>query len=47
MGKSATFLPVGKDFTNTARNFLPVGNAGLQIFDSQLPDRILIPAAVR
>jgi hypothetical protein len=26
MGKWATFLPVGKDFTIPARNFLPVGN---------------------
>jgi hypothetical protein len=44
MRKLANFLPVGKDFTIPARNFLPVGNAGLQASDFQLPDRALTPA---
>jgi hypothetical protein len=44
MRKSAHLQPVGKGFTNPARNFLPAGNAGLQASGFQLPDRTLPPA---
>jgi len=38
-GKSAKFLPVGKDFTIPARFFLPVGNAG----DLNGVQRVMLP----
>ena len=44
IGKSANFLPVGKDFTIPARNFLPVGKPGLQASDFQLTGRTLTSA---
>jgi len=39
MGKLANFLPVGKDFTIPARNFLPVGKPSLKASDFLLTDR--------
>jgi len=42
--KWANSLPVGKDFTIPACNFLPVGKPRLQVAGYQLPDRILTPA---
>src|SRR5271157_3458170 len=41
------FLPVGKDFTNLAPNFLRVGNSELQVSDFRLPEGILTPGRRR
>ena len=42
--KSASFLPVGKNFKKVVHPFLAEGKPGLPASDFQLPHRTLTPA---